>query len=294
MMANAQAFFVQFPHPGGEHHPPIDDMPWNVTNHRRKFLVAHGRHLDVHDRVGEGDLAFWGEWEPPSRIERRWPAEGRLPRALHRPYWSRPAADGFRQNTDPWVWGERMVYSNCKQVTGPQRRPTSMQDLTPGSVICFGSTIAGDFCVDTVLVVASVEPWVPADADGLSIDNAFKVCTGQALATAPSDARMGLSLYRGATIDDPVEGMFSFVPARRADQGDPRFNRPSVRLPGRINPASRQSTWGSKRPLSCDAIRSAWDSIREQVLAHDLMLGTQIRIPPNWDDLVPATGRQPS
>ena len=125
-------------------------------------------------------------------------------------------------------------------------------------------------------------------------DDELKVCTGQALATAPSDARMGLSLYRGATIDDPVEGMFSFVPARRADQADPRFNRPSVRLPGRINPASRQSTWGSKRPLSRDAIRSAWGSIREQVLAHDLMLATQIRIPPNWDDLVPATGRQPS
>jgi hypothetical protein len=63
-MADAIAFFVQFPHPGGEHHPPIDDMPWNVTNHPRKFLVAHGRHLDDHDRVGEGDLAFWGEWEP--------------------------------------------------------------------------------------------------------------------------------------------------------------------------------------------------------------------------------------
>lgn len=278
-MTDATAFFVQFPHPGGEHHPPIDDMPWNVTNHRRKFLVARGRHLDADDRVGEGDLAFWGEWEPPSRIERRWPAEGRLPRALHRPYWNRPATDGFRQNTDPWVWGERMLYSNCKQITGPQRRPTSMQALTRGSVICFGSTIDGDFCVDTVLVVASAEPWVPAEADDLRIDDAFKICTGQSITTAPRDAHLRLTLYRGATVDDPVEGMFSFVPARRADEADPRFCRPSVRLPGWIKPGSRQSTWGSKRPVPIETIHDAWGSIREQVLARDLLLATRIGTP---------------
>lgn len=283
-MADATAFFVQFPHPGGEHHPPIDDMPWNVSDHRRKFLVAPGRYLGDDDRVADGDLAFWGEWEPPSRIERRWPADGRLPRAMHRPYWSGPATDGVRQNTDPWVWGDRMLYSNCKQIIGPQRRPTSMQELTPGSVICFGSTIDGDFCVDTVLVVASAEPWVPADAEDLRIDDAFKICTGQSLTTTSRDAHLRLTLYRGATVDDPVEGMFSFVPARRADEVDPRFCRPSVRVPGRINPASWQSTWGSKRPLPVNAIRDAWGSIREQVLARDLLLATRIRTPSNIGD----------
>jgi len=84
-----------------------------------------------------------------------------------------------------------------------------------------------------------------------------------------------LTLYRGAT----VEGMFSFVPARRADEADPRFCRPSVRLPGWIKPASRQSTWGSKRPVPIETIRDAWGSIREQVLARDLLLATRIGTP---------------
>jgi hypothetical protein len=69
-------------------------MPWNTADHRRKFLVAPGCYLDGDDRFGEADLVFWGEWEAPSRVERRWPASGRLPRALHRPYWVDPAAGG--------------------------------------------------------------------------------------------------------------------------------------------------------------------------------------------------------
>ncbi|MDQ1730999.1 MAG: hypothetical protein QOK10_1158 [Pseudonocardiales bacterium] len=52
--------FVQFLHPGGEHRPSGDFMPWNVDDHRRKFLVAPGvaqGHQDHH----QGDLVFWAE-----------------------------------------------------------------------------------------------------------------------------------------------------------------------------------------------------------------------------------------
>jgi len=153
-MADETGFFVQFPHPGGEHNPPTDDMEWNAAEHRRKFLVAPGRHLDGHGRLREAELVFWGEWEPPSRVVRRWPPSGRMPGALHRPYWAQPATSGVRQSTDPWVWGERMLYSNCKQVTGPKRRPTSMQRLPRGSVICFGSTLAGAAPSGTCVVLA--------------------------------------------------------------------------------------------------------------------------------------------
>jgi hypothetical protein len=40
MSDEERCFFVQFPHPGGEHNPPTDIMPWNVHDHRRKFLRA--------------------------------------------------------------------------------------------------------------------------------------------------------------------------------------------------------------------------------------------------------------
>ncbi len=278
-MSDTARFFVQFPHPGGEHNPRTDVMPWNVAaKHRRKFLIATGRYLDIDKRLHAGELVFWGEWEAPSRVERRWPASGRLPRALHRPHWMVPATTGFRQNTDPWVWGERMLYSCCKQIIGPDRRPTSMQKLTPGSVICFGSTIDVECCVATVFVVACAEPWVPANAEGLDVDEAFTTCTAGSVASS-CDAHAKFTLYRGATFDDPIFGMFSFVPARRARPEAPPFARPPIRIDGLINPASKMAARGSNRPLDVAEVRDAWRSLVDQVINAGLVLGVSFEVP---------------
>jgi hypothetical protein len=268
-------------------------MPWNVGDHRRKYLRGPGRYVDADDHVSHSDLVFWGEWEPPSGIERRWPAHGRLPRALHRPYWIRPAAGGSRQNTDPWVFGERMRYSNCKQIVGPRRRGTSMQKLPTGSVICFGSTMDHEFCVDTVFVVASAEPWTPADVADIEVDTAFAVCTAGSIKAGGTDAHAHLTLYRGATVEDPVHGMHSFVPALPVGDETPRFARPVVRLAGLINPASKQSTWGSKRPLPMSAVRHAWEAIRHQIHATGLVLAVKLDTPPEEavNTVMPASRR---
>ena len=258
-MPKRECRFVQFPHPGGEHNPATADVQWNVHEHRRKFLLTTGRYVDQRGRLRAGGLTLWGEWEPPSRVIRRWPADGHLPRVLHRPYWIEPSSRARRQNTDPWIWGKQMIYSNCKQIVGPQRLRTSMQDLPPGSVICFGSTIDHQFCLDTLFVVASDEPWVPAQASRLQAANAFKVCAGGSITAGRTDAHAELTLYRGATVDRPVNGMYSFVPAIPADNDDLRFARPAIELPGLINPASKQSTWGSKRPLPASEVRTAWE-----------------------------------
>jgi hypothetical protein len=295
---------VQFPHPGVECRSRTDDVPWNTgPAHRRKFLVGAGRFVDVDERVGEAELVLWGEWEPPSQIERRWPVSGRLPRALHRPYWTTPLTPGFRHNTDPWVSGERMLYSNCRQTrmqprrsnAAPRRVPTSMQELQRGSVICFGSRIAGEFCLDTVFVVASKERW-SADADGeLNVGDAFLTCTARPIAqTAASgcgcgsgstatgcavEANAELTLFRGATYDDPVDGMFSFVPARLASEEDPRFARPPIRIAGLINPASWRGPSGATRPLDIATIRNSWQSLKEQVATAGLVLGVSLDTP---------------
>jgi len=271
---------VQFPHPGGEHVPPSDEMPWNVGPHRRKFLTSTGRYLDRRGGSREDVLTFWGEWEPPSRVVRRWPPQDRLPRALHQPYWFRPTRSGPRQNTDPWIWGEQMLYSNCKQIVGPCRLHTAMRHLPPGSVICFGSSIAGDFCIGTVFVVASAEPWVPAEAADLDVSDAFAVCTGGSITAGRTDAHAELVLYRGATPEHPVDSMYSFIPARRANHREPRFARPAIKLTDLINPASKQSTWGSKRPLPPPKVRRAWKSVRQQVIDHGDMIAVHLATPP--------------
>ncbi len=293
MSTRPSVYFVQFPHPGAERLPRVDEMPWNVGDHRRKFLVSPGRCVDASGRLSTEELVFWGEWEAPSHVERRWPASGRLPRALHHPYWTTPKNTSFRQNTDPWIWGEHMIYSNCKQIVGPDRKATSMQRLTEGSVICFGSTIGQEFCLDTVLVIASAEPWVPANARTLDVNEAFITCTADSVATSPMDGRLTLTLYRGATIDNAIEGMYSFVPVLMTDHPSKRFARPSVTVPGLINPASRQSTWGSKRPLDFTRVHDAWRAVADQVLASGLVLGVSFALPERrgGQDVVPSGGR---
>jgi hypothetical protein len=247
---------------------------WEQDGLRGLLADPDGRHQLA-------DVVFWGEWEAPSLIERRWPADGGLPRALHRPYWFRPGPGTPRQNTDPWVFGTCMRYSNCRQLTSPARTPSSMQSLRPGSVICFGSTVDYEFRLDTVLVVGSAEPWTPAEAAALDVDDAFQVCTAESIVASRRDARADLTLYRGATLDNPVHGMYSFVPALAVTGDDPpQFARPVIRLDGLINPACRQSTWGSLRPMSTAAVRDAWDAVRDQVLAAGLMLAVRIDTPP--------------
>jgi hypothetical protein len=147
---------VHFPHPGREHNPGRKScQPWNTTTkHRRKFLRSLGRYVTANGSLVEASLAFWGEWEAPSYVLKRWSEKGELPRFLQEPVWECPTFSGPRQNTDPWVFGDCFRYSNCKQMAHK-----SLQTLPRGSVILFGSTLGlasesgPRFVLDTVFVV---------------------------------------------------------------------------------------------------------------------------------------------
>jgi hypothetical protein len=173
-----------------------------------------------------------------------------LPTVLHEPYWAPPDFDGTRQNTDPWVFGDGFRYSNCKQHTNntPARQPSALQRLPAGSMILFGSAVSGGFVIDTVFVVGGkVGVFRPFDdMSHLGVDPAFEACTLQALTTyEPHIGASTYTLYRGATFDEPVHGMFSFVPCRVHGEPGMRFPRPAIDLPGIINPASKQSHSGA-------------------------------------------------
>lgn len=173
---------VQFTHPGSEHgqeNPSSDLKCWNTGPHKRKFLAAHGQYVDG-DRLENGDLMFWGEWEPCSRVERlkhSGPSSD-LPKWLHHPLW--PCLENCRlkvgaanrksgakctpvkanrsggtcsgkepccQNTDPYVFGSCFKYFSCKQIRHRNHAQkeddvvaTILARLDPGSIILFGST----------------------------------------------------------------------------------------------------------------------------------------------------------
>jgi hypothetical protein len=138
---------------------------------------------------------------------------------------------GERQNTDPWVFGDSFRFSNCRQLTLRQK-PSALQKLTEGSMVLFGSTISGEFVSDTVFVVKDSCPFSPAKPP--ETDETFRVCTIESLLTT-GDADNPFTLYRGARYEAPANGMYSFVPCRRADADNVRFTRPSISLPGYLN-----------------------------------------------------------
>lgn len=275
MRWSASPVFVQFPHPGTEHNPRnLYRQPWNRCDHRRKFLLSDGRYVAKDGSLCDAPLAFWGEWEAPSYIKERWSRKGSLPRFLHTPVWEYPTNSDPRQNTDPWVFGDCFRYSNCKQL-----RQSALMRLAPGSIILFGSGSRrdGSFAIDTVFVVADSIRFSPAEPP--ETDDAFRVCTIELLRTS-GDASKQFMLYRGATYEARINGMYSFVPCRRADSEIVRFPRPPVALPlCCVNPSSTQSPNGAGRPRTMAELVDVWEIVREQVLKADCLLGVHFSTP---------------
>ena len=155
---------VQFFHPGKEHgydktisKNGLFLKDWNTTDHKRKFLLSEGSYVKD-DKKYDGKLLFWGEWEPPSRVEllRRQtecPPYGKNPEYLHIPFLP-PANDIMKyqskhiyQNTDPFVFGNYFIYAICRQ------KNKYLRTLKEGSLIIFGSKVNHRFVIDTVFVV---------------------------------------------------------------------------------------------------------------------------------------------
>lgn len=272
--------FVQFPHPGPEHQPNREGWKdWNIGDHARKFMRSPGRwrdSLDAPER--QGPVVFWGEWEAPSRVLATYPGARRgWPRYLFEPVWHVSPRTGFIQNTDPYVFGEWFRYSNCRQ-NGRNRSPRSSQRLSEGSLILFGSKFARGFVVDTVMVVGDAQHMNPHNVDELEgIDPAFRAVVCDPLyrgeATSPTNR-----LYRGATPDEPVGGMFSFVPCVPAEEAQPGFPRPEVRLPNLINP-NLAMNYKMTPVENFDRMRAIWGAVVDQIADQGLGLCTHLATP---------------
>jgi hypothetical protein len=168
---------VQFVHPGFEYHRAehvggrtqrSGVMPWKLgrSRHDRKFMLTCGSLFDP--GTGEDQpavpLGFWGEWEGPSVFWRVASPGRTLPRIVHAPF--RPARWPTTpvQNTDPMVFGDAFIYSNCLQ--GTYR---SLRTLSPGSMVLFGRFARTNgrpsFSLDTCLVIERMQTLAPAPID---------------------------------------------------------------------------------------------------------------------------------
>jgi hypothetical protein len=289
---------VQFVHPGfeyhrqehlGPRHTRSGAMRWKPgrTSHDRKFLLTWGSLLEPvtgQDHVS-APLAFWGEWEGPSvfwRVE----SPGRpLPAVIHSPF--RPASYPRApvQNTDPMVFGDGFIYSNCLQ--GAYR---SLRTLTPGSIVLFGrfGRVAGQgsFSLDTCLVVDRVQalPPVPFDADSYGSD----LLTDAVLSPLHTEGFEGaLTVYSGLRRSPGVADPFSFFPAQLIDDSPPLFARPELRpigaLDGVISPNNMQGIKVTSN-LSTTDRDAIWNEVVRQVWQWGCGLGYYASPPPVLDD----------
>ena len=263
-------------------------------------MQLRGEWIAADDSRRTGELRAWGEWEPESSLVRCFsprppqPDESLHPRFLWRPCYSQKASYRGLHNTDPFIFGECFLYSNCRQAKNP-----GLRRLARGSVIAFGSAKKVNsewkWMLDTVFVVMDFVDYAPRNPREIPEDwtpDAFRVATGGPLtdndhSSAPgtcAPTRTRLRLYRGATPCDPVDGMFGFFPATPSGgaQGDRSFPRPFVDLsPEYFTPALAMGPKGLSRNLKDDAyeLRSLWDSLVAQVRDADLVLGTRAELP---------------
>lgn len=279
--------FVQFIHPGLEHGADrgSDVRSWNNGLHRRKFMKVRGRMFV--DGAEESDLVMWGEWEAASRAIARF-ARGApgFPRFLHEPLPPNvPDRADALQNTDPFVFGDRFLYTCCQQFT--KKGPTQLRYLAPGSVILFGSFLGGRFLLDTVFVTQRSIDHAPTD-DPAPIEAAtsaeYRRATVERIYASDAGRPVDYRLYFGATPESPTDGMFSFFPCLPYDQdGDVAFARPEIRIDGYVNPALKQGYKIHLRDLTAADLHDLWEHVKMQVRKTGLRLGTCAALPQRGD-----------
>lgn len=270
---------VQFTHPGEEHSISQRQIKagnmikdWNNTkDHKRKFLHTTGACVEKGKKTEENDIYFWGEWEPESEVSLiDNPGGDHYPHFIHEPFLRLNESGQLIQgdknstptNTDPFVFGEDgFYYSYCKQ--NKNGKPTQMQDLEPGSIILFGSTINQNtddayFALDTVFVVGPVEnkleynkntelnklkefgPKYYCDIMNFKASGNNSNCSDNGNARGGNCGSCGDSknerctCYRGASYDDPIkcgdDKMYSFVPCKIGEDGKKGFERVKLRM----------------------------------------------------------------
>jgi hypothetical protein len=276
--------FVQFSHPGGEHTPTEGRfVDWNTGEHLRKFMEVRGTWLDNDNKQHVDEMWFWGEWEPESEVIHTFEGgDPRLPRYLWCPFWVRKHDYGLCVNTDPLVFGG-FYYSDCRQADNE-----GLRELLPGSVIIFGSRLEGEWVVDAVFVVAKRAPYDRIFYDRVYETRDLVIPEGYEEVVLQRNCRpyggeRRRTLYVGATFDNQVDGMFSFVPCLPKPQ-DLRqavgFRRPAIQLPADyFDPDFWRGAIGANAELTKRTVKDLWQSVKEQVRSQGLCLGISMPFP---------------
>lgn len=282
--------FVQFIHPGGEHQPDYGAVKkWNRDAHKRKFIKQPGRYV-ADGNIHDGPVAFWGEWEPESRVvkEISHPVPNG-PHYIYEPFYVEPASYHGLQNTDPFVFGERFYYTGCQQQT--KIGPTQLRYLSMGSVVLFGSCLhKSRFVLDTVFVVNDsidhnkrnykqvLGTTVSQGYDEVTISPWYEESSPESESCIQNGSQESWRLYFGAGYENPLQGMYSFFPCAPFEEKSRGFARPVITLPRAITNNLSQGKRLNPQS-SIDAIKVLWNEVVAQVREQGLALGVYAQMP---------------
>lgn len=247
---------------------------WNdQLCHRRNYLRSSGDYttFPAHQFHQAVELVFWGEWEPHSLFNLLPPIQpgSEHPHHIHDPLFSRERAG--RQNTDPFVFGECFLYSNCLQ-----SRPM-MRKLPNDSLILFGSEIHGGdairFVLDTVFVVK--ESIIINKGNLLTIRRRTSDIFVDAVLRKIS-LHANHRLYFSAPFAEQRKDYFSFFPCKPFSQNEVML-RPVIptqqfllKTPGSFQDAYR---------VKCNDSHGYWHRLVDLLLREGYFLGTKAYLP---------------
>ena len=305
-----EKMIVEFPHPYLEFPCSrnfLDKVQgvtrWNGGDHCRRLVKHFGQYVDLKGKLREGDLALWTEWEANTIAKRvqnyqrgnsaKWVHEVLLPNPQLSKNPCRAKASGCcaggcggvccGANTDPCVFGSSFKYCLCKQ----DHYPKVLKNLDAGSIILFGCINGGKYYLDTVFVVKTFEKYstTPSSMKSLGVSNAYKELTLKRFSGKDN------VLYRGVTVKDSPDEMFSFTPAERwAEDGQGIGRRCELDIQS-LNNLHVDLQFSAKRGVAqCvvhtivpndkpDLNRLVWEEVRSQVLDNKFVMGTHFDWP---------------
>jgi hypothetical protein len=195
------------------------------------------------------------------------------------------------QNTDPFVFEGAFKYLVCKQARQDFSKNTGLARLERGSMILFGSTSDRDkdtafFQLDTVFVVADWIEYAPSDLTSLRAHPEVSDLYDQVVVSKafPKQLRQTtrLRLYRGATYQNQVEGMYSFSPAHvgsSSPAGFPRVRLSNLHfLTNNLNSAPKYSP-ANPDPAFLAQVKLAWLKVRDETRRQGCVEGVRFSLP---------------
>jgi hypothetical protein len=242
-----------------------------LNGHGRKYIRTTGNLLNALDAqlLDNQDLVFWREWEAHSSFTLigNQNAGTEYPKHVHRLFISREREG--TQNTDPFVFGNCFVYSNCLQSY------QKMCDLPDGSLIVFGSEIKIDgvdvFVLDTVFVV---QDSLPVDRDHLQIIRARTSEVFKDAVLRKIDLNGRHRIYFSRPYRAGIREYYSYVPCRLYGAGV------------MLRPALPSKQFGLKTPGSHQGIHFVlrncleyWHLLTRHLLNARYSLGVKMQLP---------------